>query len=65
MRHLKAKKEEHISAIKFIKKNDPKASLILIDYVQRLHLGHKNTNARHEEVKEICRSLEACAIATG
>lgn len=65
IRQLDMPVEELVDAITFIKKNDPNASLIVIDYVQRLTLNSKSNSARHEELKEICKLLEGCAIKTG
>lgn len=68
--HLKIRQthisvEELVEAIRFIQKNDTNAALIVIDYVQKLSLGKKTASARHEELKEICKLLESCAIETG
>jgi len=57
--------ERLVEAITFIKRNDPKASLIVIDYVQLLETQKPSGGQRHEDMKAICKQLRECAIETG
>jgi DNA primase len=57
--------EDLAAAIKFIKQNDPRAGLIVIDYIQLLETQNPADGKRHEDMKYICTLLRKCAIETG
>lgn len=57
--------EELVSAIKFIKQNDPNAGLIVIDYIQLLDSDDHAEEQRHEELMATCKALRNGAIETG
>ena len=57
--------EELCSAIRYLRKKKPSLGAVFIDYMQLLSLEKSQRGSRQEELKEICRLLNVCAIETG